>query len=155
MFADHVLDAKVFVTRPIDEVFEFFSRAENLGRITPPELDFQVTTPIPIAMEAGVLIDYRIALHGLTMRWRTLISVWEPPHRFVDEQLQGPYSRWIHTHTFESAPGGTTVRDHVRYRLPFDPFGRIALPLVRRQLKRIFEFRTSAVKQLLESDSEI
>lgn len=71
-------------------------------------------------MKAGALIDYRLRVRGLPLRWRTLIREWQPPHRFVDEQIRGPYRQWIHEHTFEARDGGTLARDHVRYAVPFD-----------------------------------
>lgn len=141
----HRLTRSLWLPRPLPEVFAFFGDARNLERITPPELRFRITSPIPAEMQAGVLLDYRLALFGVPIRWSTLITVWRPEEYFVDEQLEGPYRLWVHHHRFSVEAGGTRVRDEVRYRLPLAPAGWLAAPLVALQLKRIFDFRTHAV----------
>lgn len=146
----HHLHRTQIVRRPLPEVFAFFSDAANLERITPPELQFRILTPTPIAIETGTLIDYRLSLHGLPFRWRTRITAWQPPTMFIDEQLRGPYREWIHTHTFEAVPEGTRITDHVQYRLPLYPFGEMALPIVRRQVGRIFDYRTGVIATLFD-----
>src|SRR5688572_10091942 len=102
----------------IDRVFPFFARAENLQRITPPELHFRMLTPSPITIDQGTLLDYQLRLFVLPLHWQSRITIWDPPHRFVDEQLSGPYREWIHTHEFTSTASGTIITDLVQYSLP-------------------------------------
>jgi ligand-binding SRPBCC domain-containing protein len=143
----HILERSQRVEAPIERAFEFYGDARNLEAITPPWLGFQVTTADPIEMQVGTLIEYRLKLHGVPVGWRTRIERWEPPHRFVDAQLSGPYSLWEHTHSFEAEVGAATViRDRVRYSLPLGPLGEIARRLfVGRDLERIFDYRRDAV----------
>lgn len=144
-----LLRAVTFIPRPRDEVFPFFAAAENLERITPPELRFRIVTPAPISMAPGTLIDYRLRLGGVPFGWRTEITEWDPPHAFTDSQLRGPYHTWVHRHVFEERHGGTLMTDEVRYRLPVWPVGQWVLPLVRAQLGRIFRYRQRAMERLL------
>src|SRR5690606_26244500 len=127
------------VPSPLPEVFEFFADAGNLEAITPPWLRFRILTPTPIEMRAGTRIDYRIRIRGWPVRWRTEITAWEPPVRFVDEQLRGPYRIWIHEHRFESVEGGTRCRDHVRYAVPGGAL--VHRLLVKEDLRSIFAWR--------------
>jgi ligand-binding SRPBCC domain-containing protein len=145
----HVLEQHQIVTAPLEEVFAFFARPENLAAITPPSMGFEILTPSPIAMKEGALIDYVVRVSGLPLRWRTLITTFEPPHKFVDEQILGPYSFWHHTHTFApTAAGGTELGDIVRYALPLGPLGDLVQTLaVRRQLAGIFNHRRQVVAQ--------
>lgn len=140
------LDTELWLPRPRAEVFEFFSDAGNLERITPPWLNFEILTPQPIELKAGTLIDYRLRLYGVPIRWRTEIAEWNPPHQFVDQQLRGPYSLWHHTHRFEERDGGTLCSDEVRYR----PFGGALVQwlYVRREVERIFAYRREQLRGL-------
>lgn len=145
----YVLERTHVVPRPRAEVFPFFADAANLERITPPFLGFKILTPPPIEMRAGTLIDYRIKLQGVPLRWRTLIEQFEPNERFVDVQVKGPYARWHHTHTFRDVPGGTEVGDRVEYALPLGPLGRAAHAVfVERQLRTIFAYRATVMREL-------
>ena len=149
----HTLSTRLEIPLPVDKVFEFFARAENLQRLTPPELQFRILTPTPIDIRQGTLIDYQLALFGLKFRWKTEITNWDPPHQFVDVQLRGPYREWIHTHRFIPTSKGTAILDDVQYQLPLSPLGDLAYPIVRLQLARIFGYRQTAVRRLLLSET--
>lgn len=144
------LEREQVVKRPLGEVFEFFARPENLERITPPWLSFRLLTPAPIEMSPGTLIDYRLRLHGLPLRWTSSIELWEEERRFLDEQVHGPYRSWRHLHEFVPLGASTCVRDRVEYALPLGRWGDLlGLPVVRRDLVRIFDYRRAAVARLL------
>lgn len=146
------LDSQQFVPRPIAEVFSFFADATNLQRLTPPWLHFNVLTPAPIEMKADALIDYKLRVHGLPLRWRTRIVEWQPPHRFVDEQIRGPYRLWRHLHTFEERDGGTLMRDRVEYAVVG---GRVVNALfIRPDLRRIFKYRADAMREVFGAAGE-
>jgi ligand-binding SRPBCC domain-containing protein len=137
------------VARPLDEVFDFFSSAENLERITPPWMRFRILTPRPIAMKPGARVSYRLRVHGIPVRWLTVIEKWTPPSGFVDVQKEGPYRLWRHTHRFRALDGGTAVTDDVEYALPLGILGRVAHRLqVARDLKEIFDYRAECIRQL-------
>lgn len=146
----HHLDREQLVPRPVDEVFGFFAEAANLELITPPWLGFNLTAPEPVAMGVETLIEYRLHLHRLPLRWVSRIALWEPGRTFVDVQVRGPYRVWRHRHEFEASGGGTLVRDHVDYALPLGRLGDLAhRAFVARDLAQIFDYRRAAVARLL------
>jgi ligand-binding SRPBCC domain-containing protein len=144
-----ILTAEQWLPRRRDEVFPFFAEAANLEKITPSFLHFRILSPLPIEMRQGARIDYRISLRGIPMRWRTEITVWEPPFRFVDTQLTGPYRQWIHEHTFEDRDGGTWCRDRVEYRVPGGAL--VHTLFVERDVRAIFAYRRDALARLFGS----
>ncbi|MCB1025313.1 MAG: SRPBCC family protein [Acidobacteria bacterium] len=149
--AEHILKRKLHLSVPRPQAFEFFADAQKLQDICPPELNFNIITPLPIDIQKDTLIDYKLHLRGIPIRWQTLISRWDPPNLFVDESLRGPYKQWIHTHTFtETEDGGTDIEDEVRYRLPFEPFGEIGLWFVKRELDYIFDYREKVITEYFE-----
>ncbi len=151
---EHTLHYSLTLDAPRATIFEFFADAANLGRITPPELDFAILTPQPIEMKEGAVIVYRLKLFGFPFTWETEITAWSPPDYFIDEQMAGPYRQWIHRHTFRDGPHGSTIiDDEIRFRLPFAPFGEVAYPMVRKQLERIFLYRQEAVRSILLQDN--
>ena len=146
------------IARPIDEVFEFFARPENLEQITPAFLNFRLLTPSPIEMKQGALIDYKLRLFGCPLKWTTHIKYYNPGKYFVDEQLRGPYAKWHHLHEFDSEDDGkvTLIRDLVRYRLPLGWLGKLAhWLLVRHTLRRIFNHRHRAIEAIFTAQRQV
>jgi len=144
--SEHLLERSQRVGVPAERAFDFYADARNLEPMTPPWLHFQITTPGPIAMGAGALLDYRMRLHGVPIRWQTRIETWERPLRFADTQVRGPYLLWEHTHRFKpDGEDACTMHDRVRYAIPYGQLGELAHRLfVRRDLERIFDFRRDA-----------
>ena len=139
----------------IDETFLFFSDAFNLERITPPELRFSIVTPEPIEVKKGTQIDYRLRLWRIPFTWTTLITHWDPPHGFVDEQKKGPYKTWIHSHRFTEGSNETHIADEVIYEMPFWPFGEIISPFIFKQISRIFHHRKSTIKNIFKNGANV
>ncbi len=139
------------IPRPLPEVFSFFSRAENLEILTPPWLNFKILEVKHPAgsLDTGSLIDYSLKIHGLPVRWRTLIQEWVPNEKFVDTQVRGPYRYWHHTHEFQAVGNETLMKDKVRYQLPFGRVGRWAAGgLVKSEVRKIFEFRNQKIVEI-------
>ena len=136
----------IWLPQPRAKVFEFFSNPGNLDRLTPAWLNFAIVTPASSKMNQGALLDYRLRIRGIPIRWQSEIAVWEPPRRFVDRQTKGPYSLWIHEHTFDERDNGTLVGDNVEYAVPG---GRIVQQfLVAPDIERIFDYRHKMLDEL-------
>lgn len=137
------------VACPLAEVFKFFSRAENLEALTPPWLNFKILKAEPQPVQQGTLIHYSLRVHGIPLRWTSEIVEWEPPHRFVDLQLRGPYKLWRHEHRFEARDGGTLISDTINLSLPLGFLGQIAYKIkVHADVQEIFAFRREKVRTL-------
>jgi len=146
----HHLHREQLVPRPLDDVFGFFAEAGNLELITPQWLGFSLTGSDTGEMGPGTIIEYRLRLHRVPLRWVSRIALWEPGRAFVDVQVRGPYRVWRHRHEFEAAGAATLVRDHVEYALPLRRLGELAhRAFVERDLARIFDYRRAAVARLL------
>jgi uncharacterized protein len=146
---EHELLMEQWVPRPMDEVFAFFGDAQNLELLTPPHLRFKVLGSSTNPLQAGTLIDYKLQLHGIPFRWQSLIGEWHPVTHFSDTQIRGPYKKWHHTHTFIEQDGGTLIRDHALYRLPFGvPGDAVAYFFVKKDLEKIFSYRFAKVREL-------
>lgn len=141
---------ELWVPRTLPEVFEFFSRVENLEKITPPWMRFRILTPLPVEMKQGATIAYALRVRGIPLQWLTEIERWNPPVEFIDVQAKGPYRFWRHTHRFSEGDGGVSISDVVEYALPFGLLGHLINRFqVARDLSRIFDYRTERVRALL------
>ncbi len=142
------LRRETWVPAPLATVFEFFSDAANLEKLTPEFLGFHILTPQPIAMHPGAEIEYTLKIRGIRVKWKTIIETWDPPNGFSDTQAKGPYKLWHHTHSFRESDGGTMMEDVVRYALPFGPLGRLAhWAQVRRDVEKIFDYRAVRIRE--------
>lgn len=145
---NHVFSTKQFVPAERVQIFSFFSKAENLEILTPPWLNFQIQKKSTPEIQKGSLIDYQLKIHGVPVRWRTVIREWNPDESFVDFQLKGPYRKWHHLHTFDDVQGGTLISDEVNFVIPGWIFGNLFLPLIKKDVNEIFKYRQKKIKEL-------
>ena len=147
--ADYILESRVWLARARPEVFAFFAAAENLVKLTPPSWRLEIVAGPP-ALSSSAVLDLKMSWLGVPMTWRAFIREWDPPYRFVDVQVRGPYARWEHRHRFLEERGGTWVEDRVTYRLPLGPLGRAAHALLlRRQIAAMWRYRTMRLGELV------
>lgn len=148
---EHIFQTQLLIESDIHSVFDFFQKAENLELITPPWLQFRIVSPPPYDSFAGKLFEYKLKIHGFPVMWKSIISIWEPPYRFVDEQLKGPYKKWVHEHRFESTPYGVLMTDTVNYKLPFGVLGDIVRYIkVQKDIQEIFAYRNQIILDYFE-----
>ena len=156
--ADYVLERRCWLPRPRAEVFQFFAEPRNLALVQPPGAHLRWLSAPPAGLAAGAVLDFRVRVLGWPMRWRVMIREFDPPYRFVDVQLLGPFARWEHRHRFvagpldEGRPGvaGTWVKDRLTYRLPLGRLGNLAHALAAgRQITAVFDHRDRRLLELL------
>jgi len=141
-------ESQLWLPQARDQIFKFFADPGNLQRLTPAWLHFEILTPSVIEIRQGILLDYRLRLRGMPLGWQSEIAVWEPPHRFVDRQTRGPYSLWVHEHTFTEKDNGTLVGDKVEYAVPG---GRLVQKFfVAPDLERIFQYRHRVLEEIFQ-----
>jgi hypothetical protein len=147
--ADYVLESRLTLRRPRDQVFRFFADPASLPLLTPPTWRLGVVG-VPPALGAGAVIDIRLCWLGLPLRWRAYVREWDPPYRFVDVQVRGPWARWEHRHRFLEAGAGTLVEDRVTYRPPLGVAGRLVhAAVLDRQLRRLWAYRRRRLGELM------
>lgn len=145
------LNRTVFIPAPIEQVFDFFSLADNLNLITPPWLKFQIKTPGPIRMELNTSIDFALKINGIPIKWRSEITEWHPPGSFTDKQVKGPYAIWEHKHNFFAKDNGTIMEDIITYSVPGFIFEPVVYTLfVGWRLKKIFAFREAKILEVFK-----
>jgi ligand-binding SRPBCC domain-containing protein len=149
--ADHVFESRVWLARPRPEVFAFFAEPTALERLTPAALQLRLVNR-SVKMTTGAVLDFRLRWLGVVpLRWRAFVREWDPPFRFVDVQVRGPFARWEHRHRFLEEGGGTWVEDRVTYRLPLGPLGGVTHALlVKRQLRELWEYRHRQLAELVK-----
>jgi ligand-binding SRPBCC domain-containing protein len=148
--AERTIRQEVLVLGKPENIFSFFADARNLNQITPSWLNFHILNP-DVKLEKGSRIEYSLKWRGIPLRWISEISDWQPPYRFIDTQIVGPYKTWIHKHEFVREDNKTRIIDEVHYSVP----GSFIEPLVHRffvgpDIQRIFKFRTHTILKLFE-----
>ena len=142
----HKYYSEIIIPKPINEVFDFFDKPQNLKKLMPNFMRFNLLTPEPITMKEGAIFDYIVTVFGINQRWTSYISDYNPPYSFTDIQLKGPNSYWNHIHVFEEVKDGTKVIDKVCYLLPMGPFGRVANKIIMIPIiKKLFQHRKNII----------
>lgn len=133
--------------------WNFFSDPNNLARITPPELDFIITSKLDKEkVYEGMIIEYMIKpIWGIPVRWKTVLKNIKEPQSFTDIQTSGPYKKWEHNHVFQQHRNGVLMKDEIKYELPLGNVGRILnFLLVRKKIENIFLHREKVLESLFK-----
>ncbi len=141
-----------FVPDKIENVFNFFSAAQNLEKITPDFLNFKVKNMSSEEIEKDTIINYKLKIHGIPASWQTQIVEFKPLEMFIDNQNKGPYSMWQHTHTFTPVKNGTLIEDRIKYKIPGHLIGLLALgSFIRKDVTQIFRYRVKSIQSKFNS----
>ena len=144
-----------FIDKPRDVVFSFFSKPENLEYITPPYLHFKIMNTLPVSMKEGQIINYKLRIRGISIKWSSLIKSYSPPFNFIDEQIKGPYSVWHHTHEFIEEKNGTRIIDNIIYKIPLGFIGKLINHFwVAKDLEKIFNYRQDKVNEFFKNKED-
>lgn len=152
---DYVIERRLWLARGRRDVFAFFADPRNLGSLHPEWARPRWLADPPDRLDAGAVLDFSVPLGGLRIPWRVMVREFDPPFRFVDAQIRGPFARWEHRHRFleeperEGGPPGTCIEDRVTYRLPMGPLGRAAHAFgAGRRIAGLFEYRDRRLKEI-------
>lgn len=140
-----------WVPASLDEAWAFFSRPENLNRITPEDMDFEILSDISgMQMYPGMIVRYKVRpVFNIPMNWVTEITHVQDRKYFIDEQRFGPYALWHHQHHFQEKDGGVLMTDILHYAIPFGPLGKIANALlVDKRVEEIFRYREKVISDI-------
>ncbi len=140
-----------FVKKNIKDVFNFFSAAENLETITPPFLCFKVLSKSTPNIQKGTIIQYKLKIHHIPVKWITHITEFEKNKYFIDSQEKGPYKKWVHRHSFEEIKNGTLIHDQVDYIIPAGILGQMLLSrFIKNDIQCIFSYRKEVIERIFK-----
>jgi len=148
----HEINTEQWVPQSINKTFAFFKEAKNLEILTPEFLKFKILDQSTPEIQDGTKFTYRLSLHGIPVKWESKITDWSPDSKFSDVQIKGPYNYWYHTHKFEEKNGGTLIKDHVQYKVPFGVIGDLIVgSFIKKDLETIFSYRTKIIDGLMKN----
>lgn len=143
----HFFGSCIYLNINQEEMWDFMSNEKNLEQITPSWLNFKVLHKTHEHLQKGSIITYKLSLKGIPISWQSLISDWKENKFFADTQIKGPYGLWYHQHLFVPLQNGMLMYDYIDYDVPLWPFGEIGLWMIKKDLKKIFNFRSKILTQ--------